>query len=69
MSHYTISYHADELSQPLDLLEKTGNLRVAEESDGIMLAVSIAFALCRDTLTDLIAASFSTSMSTAMSTA
>jgi len=49
--------------------KKTGNLRVAEESDGIMLSVSIAFALCRDTLIGLIAASFSTSTSTAMSTA
>ena len=67
-----ISYHADEIShrmESLDPLGKTGELRVGEESDRIMqpVRVSIAFALCRVTLTDLIAASFSTSMSIAMS--
>jgi len=53
----------------MDPLGKTGELRVGEETDGKMrqpVPVSIAFALCRVTLTDLIAASFSTSMSIAM---
>ena len=57
--------------QSLNPLGKTGELRVGEDSGGIMqpVRVSIAFALFRVKLTDLIAASFSTSMSIAMSTA
>ena len=65
MSHY----HADELCrrvESLNPLGKTGELRVGEESDGKMQPVSITFALYRVTLTDLIAASFSTSMSIAI---
>jgi len=50
----------------MDPLGKTGELRVGEDSDGKMQPVSITFALCRVTLTDLIAASFSTSMSIAI---
>jgi len=55
--------------ESLGPLGKTEELRVGEESDGKMQPVSIAFALCRVTLTDLIAASFSTAMSITMSTA
>ena len=65
-----ISCHADELSrrmESLDPLCKTGELRVGGESDEKMQPVSIVFALCRVTLTDLISASFFTSMSIAMS--